>query len=211
MYIPRQFQEERIPVLHELIQQQSFASLVTLGPDGLIASHLPMVLDLTPEPFGTLRGHLSRANPQWQNFSEDVAALAIFSGPQHYVSPSWYPSKAETGKVVPTWNYVVVHAYGPLRIIEDAEWLQAHLAELTNKHEATFPQPWKTGDAPEDFLHALMNGIVGLELPIQRLEGKWKVSQNQPDKNRAGVVSSLQQIGTPESKTMAELVCEHPR
>jgi transcriptional regulator len=206
MYIPRHFQEDRIPVLHELIDRQAFATLVTLGSSGLTASHIPMLLDPHPAPLGTLRGHLSRANPQWRELSSDVEALAIFAGPHHYISPSWYPAKAETGKVVPTWNYVVVHAYGSLRIVEDAEWLKSHVANLTSVHESESAEPWKVGDAPADFIQTLVNGIVGLELPIRRLEGKWKLGQNRSARDRNGVVRNLKALDTPEGKAIADLV-----
>jgi transcriptional regulator len=206
MYIPQSFKEESIPVLHELMAQQGFATLVTLGSEGLTANHIPLVLDRELAPFGVLRGHVSRANPLWRDFSSEVDALAIFSGPQHYITPSWYPTKAETGKVVPTWNYAVVHARGPLRIMDNAEWLKRHLKNLTNVHESKVPTPWKVDDAPSDFIESLLKGIVGLELPIQRLEGKWKVSQNRSINDREGVIRGLRQLDTPESQVMAGLV-----
>jgi transcriptional regulator len=206
MYIPQSFKEESIPVLHELMAQQGFATLVTLGSEGLTANHIPLVLDREPAPFGVLRGHVSRANPLWRDFSSEVEALAIFSGPQHYITPSWYPTKTETGKVVPTWNYAVVHAHGPLRVMDDAEWLKRHLKNLTNAHESKLPTPWKVDDAPSDFIESLIKGIVGLELPIQRLEGKWKVSQNRSVKDREGVITGLHELDTPESQVMAGLV-----
>ena len=206
MYIPRHFEEKRIPVLHGLIRERSFAMLVTLCEDGLVASHIPMILDTEPEPLGTLRGHVSRANPQWRTLVPGVRALAIFSGPQHYVSPSWYPEKRETGKVVPTWNYAVVHAYGHARIIEDADWLRAHVTRLTAVHEADFPEPWKVTDAPDEYIASMVKGIVGIEVPIESLEGKWKVNQNRPAADRAGVVSALESLGDPDSGEMARLV-----
>ena len=135
-------------------------------------------------------------------------ALAIFAGHQHYISPNWYPGKQEHGKEVPTWNYVVVHAYGPLKAIEDEHWLLAFLNRLTNIHEANSPMPWKVGDAPEDFIKSLLHGIVGLELPIRRIEGKWKVSQNRTESERKGVVEGLSKLNTPESRAMKALVEE---
>src|ERR1700730_6143803 len=153
MYIPRANQEDRIPVLHKLIKDQPFASLITMGSSGLFASHIPMVLEQNGA-MGQLRGHISRANTQGGDYSPSVEALAIFSGPQHYVTPNWYPEKQETGKVVPTWNYVVVHAYGSLKIIEDGAWLVTHLASLTNIHEAASRVPWKIEDAPADYIAA---------------------------------------------------------
>ncbi|HWW97764.1 MAG TPA: FMN-binding negative transcriptional regulator [Edaphobacter sp.] len=205
MYIPRVNKEERIPVLHKLMEDQPFASLITMGSSGLFASHIPMVLDRSGA-MGQLRGHISRANTQWRDYTPSVEALAIFSGPQHYITPNWYLEKQETGKVVPTWNYVVVHAYGHLKVIEDAEWLMAHLASLTNIHEAGSTVPWKVGDAPADYIASLVKGIVGLEMTIDRLEGKWKVSQNRSEQDRSGVAKGLTELNTAESLAMKVLV-----
>jgi transcriptional regulator len=205
MYIPRANQEERIPVLHKLMEEQPFASLITMGSSGLFASHIPMVLEQNGAK-GQLRGHISRANTQWRDYSPSVEALAIFSGPQHYITPNWYPEKEETGKVVPTWNYVVVHAYGHLKVIEDAEWLMTHLASLTNIHEAESLVPWKIGDAPPAYIASIAKGIVGLEMTIERLEGKWKVSQNRSEQDRNGVAKGLAELNTKESLQMKALV-----
>ncbi len=207
MYIPGANQEDRISVLHKLMEDQPFASLVTMGSSGLFASHIPMVLEQNGT-MGQLRGHISRANTQWRNYTPSVEALAIFSGPQHYITPNWYPEKQETGKVVPTWNYVVVHAYGYLKIIEDGEWLMAHLANLTKIHEAESPVPWKIEDAPTDYIASLTRGIVGLEMDIQRLEGKWKVSQNRSEQDRSGIARGLTGLDTAESLAMKALVEE---
>lgn len=202
MYIPRHNEETRIEVLDRLMRSQPLASLVTMGSSGLFATHLPMVLHRTDEKHAVLRGHLSRANRQWREFSPEVQALAIFAGPQHYITPGWYPEKVETGKVVPTWNYAVVHAYGTLLIVEDADWLLTHLNTLTDTHEATQPAPWSVNDAPAD----LLKGIVGIELSVERLEGKWKVSQNQTDHTRASVADGLEALGTEDSLAMRDLV-----
>lgn len=205
MYIPQANKEDRISVLHKLIEDHPFASLVTMGPSGLFASHIPMVLEQN-DARGLLKGHLSRANTQWRDFTPSTEALAIFSGPQHYITPTWYPEKQETGKVVPTWNYVVVHAYGHLKVIEDGEWLMAHLEKLTTVQEAGLPVPWKVADAPPDYIASLKKGIVGLELPIERLEGKWKVSQNRSEADRSGVAKGLAELNTTESLAMKTLV-----
>jgi transcriptional regulator len=205
MYIPRANKEDRVPVLHKLIEEQPFASLITVGSSGLFASHIPMVLEQNGA-MGQLRGHISRANTQWRDYTPSVEALAIFSGPQHYITPNWYLEKKETGKVVPTWNYVVVHAYGYLKVIEDGEWLMTHLASLTNIHEADSPVPWKIGDAPGDYIAALTKGIVGLEMTIERLEGKWKISQNRSEQDRDGVANGLGELDTTESLAMKALV-----
>jgi len=206
MYIPKAFEETRIPVLHELIRSHPFSSLVTLGGSGLVASHIPLVLEDHPDSLGILKGHLSRANPQWRDFSPDVPALAIFAASQHYITPSWYPEKVSSGKVVPTWNYVVVHAYGHLKLVEDTDWLLDHLRTLTDIHESPFAEPWKITDAPADYVHSLSKGIVGLELSIERLEGKWKLSQNRSETDRRSVVQGLEHLGTEASDVMKSLV-----
>jgi len=205
MYIPRANQEDRISVLHKLMEDQPFASLITMGSSGLFASHIPMVLEQDGAR-GTLKGHISRANAQWRDYTPSVEALAIFSGPQHYITPSWYPEKQETGKVVPTWNYVVVHAYGYLKVIEDGGWLMAHLENLTKTHEARFAVPWKVEDAPAGYIASMTKGIVGLEVAIERLEGKWKVSQNRSEQDRVGVAKGLAELNTAESLAMKALV-----
>jgi transcriptional regulator len=167
------------------------------------------VLDPSPTSagtLGTLRGHISRANPQWRDFAADVEALAIFAGPQHYISPSWYPSKEEHGKVVPTWNYVVVHAYGRLATFDDRDALLANVRALTQTHEAPRNEPWRVEDAPAAYIDGQLKGIIGVALTITRLEGKWKVSQNRPAPDRAGIVRGLRAEGDEPSLTMANLV-----
>jgi transcriptional regulator len=206
MYIPRANQEDRTPVIHKLMEEQPFASLITMGTSGLFATHIPMVLEQNGTPLGRLRGHISRANQQWHEFTPSIEALAIFSGPQHYITPSWYPEKQKTAKAVPTWNYVVVHAYGHLRVIEDSQWLMAHLESLVTIHEAGSPAPWKIGDAPADYIASQIKGIVGLEMVITRLEGKWKVSQNRSEQDRVGVAEGLAELNTEESLAMKALV-----
>jgi transcriptional regulator len=206
MYIPRANEEKRIPVLHELIGAQPFASLITLGNDGLFASHIPMVLEQDGSEFGVLKAHISRANTQARDLVPTVDALAIFSGHQQYISPTWYPGTYEHGKEVPTWNYAVVHAYGPLLLREDASWLLAHLERLTNIHEAASERPWKVSDAPHEYIQSQIKGIIGLELPIRRLEGKWKTSQNRNERDRLAVSEGLARRNTPESLAMKALV-----
>ena len=206
MHNPPAFKEDRIPVLHDLIRARSFAALVTLGPDGLTADHIPLELDPEPAPLGTLRGHVARANPVWQSYRKDVEVLAVFQGPDVYVTPAWYPTKQESGKVVPTWNYAVVHAHGSLRVIDDREWLRALVTRLTDRHESGRPQPWHVTDAPDDFIDGMLKGIVGLEIPITRLEGKWKMSQNRNAADRAGVVQGLRAAADGPSVAVADLV-----
>ncbi len=203
MYIPHDFREERIEVLHELMRSYGFATLVTLGQGSLDASHIPMLLNRTAGPYGQLTAHVARGNPQWKEFAEGVPALALFSGPHHYISPSWYPSTKEHGKMVPTWNYAVVHAHGRLCAVEDREWLRRHVEELVAREEARFAEPWKVADAPEKYIDAMLGGIVGLELTIDRLEGKWKLGQNRLPADREGAIAGLRSLG---AEDMAELM-----
>jgi len=208
MYIPKANEEKRVSVMRELMVAHPLGTLVTLGASGLFASHIPMVLEDDGSQFGVLQGHIARANTQWRDIVPTVDALAIFAGHQHYISPNWYPGTKEHGKEVPTWNYAVVHAYGPLKVVADERWLLTFLNKLTNIHEAGSPIPWKVSDAPDDFIKSLLNAIVGLELPIQRLEGKWKVSQNRTERERKGVIEGLSKLNTPESLAMKALVEE---
>ena len=206
MYLPAHFAEKRTEVLHQLIYTHPLAALVTLGADGLNANHMPFEIESDQAPFGTLRGHVARGNPVWRDFSQDLEALLIFQGPQVYISPSWYPTKQETGKVVPTYNYMVVHAYGPLRIVEDRAWLRGLVERLTNRFEAGSSQPWKITDAPGDYIETMLGAIVGIEIPVTRLLGKWKTSQNRVAVDRAGVVKGLQEANGPDAATMANAV-----
>ncbi len=208
MHTPKHFEEPRIEVLHDLIRKQSLATLVVMGSSGLNANHIPLYLSGEPGPLGTLRGHVSRSNPVWKDFDAAIEALAIFSGPEAYITPNWYATRRETGQAVPTWNYVVAHAHGPLRVIEDPTWLRAHVEELTRHKESGFPEPWTMADAPSDYIARLLAGIVGLEMTVTRIEGKWKVSQNQPESNRRGVVAGLEASGDPHARAMAALVRE---
>ena len=206
MYVPSHFEETRIEVLHQLIREYSFAALVTLGSDGLDANHIPFELDASPAPLGTLRAHVSRGNPVWRDSSRDVEALVVFQGPQAYITPSWYQTKKETGKVVPTYNYIVVHAHGPLQVVEDQGWLRGLVERLTTRYEAARPEPWKVADAPGDFIEKQLLAIVGLAIPITKLVGKWKVSQNRPEADRDGVVRGLREIADADAVAMANLV-----
>jgi len=211
MYNPPHFQEERTDVLHSLIREHSLAAVITMGPEGLIANHIPLILDAEAGPLGTLRGHVSRMNPQWRDSLPHVSALAIFQGPSAYITPSWYPSRQEAGKVVPTYNYVVVHAHGTLRTYEDPELLLRNVRALTELHEAPFAQRWSVDDAPEDFIRGQLKGIVGIEIPIARLEGKWKVSQNRLAADRQGVIDGLHESGDVKSLAMADQVASRNR
>jgi transcriptional regulator len=174
MYVPTQFKEEDLRVLHEAIGQSELATLVTFGAEGMEASHVPMLVDAEPAPFGTLHGHIARSNPQWQRATEEIHALAIFLGPDAYISPAWYATKQETGKVVPTWNYVAIHAYGPVRFFDDADRLLALVTRLTERHEGRRATPWAVTDAPEDYIRRQLKAIIGFEIrsPGSRASGR---------------------------------------
>ncbi|MGE0254096.1 MAG: FMN-binding negative transcriptional regulator [Alphaproteobacteria bacterium] len=208
MYNPPAFAETRVPVLHAAMRDIGLATLVTLDGDGLVASHVPMLVEPAPAPYGTLLCHVARANPQWRAPSRAVEALAVFLGPERYISPSLYPSKAETGRVVPTWNYVAVHAWGRLETFDDPARLLDLVTRLTDRHEATRAAPWAVSDAPDDFVAGQLKGIVGLALTVTRLDGKWKTSQNRPAADRAGVVDGLAATGDADDARMAALVRE---
>jgi len=205
MYQPAHFKEERIDVLHQLIRKNPLGALVSMTADGLTANHIPFEVVESPAPFGTLHAHVARANPLWKEAAgKDV--MVIFQGADAYISPSWYPSKKDHGKVVPTWNYAVVHAHGPIKVLDDAEWLHALVCKLTNQHESKMPAPWQVTDAPADFIDTMVKAIVGIEIPLARLVGKWKVSQNRPAADRAGTIAGLHGVGTEAANAMAELV-----
>ncbi|MHB1203141.1 MAG: FMN-binding negative transcriptional regulator [Acidithiobacillus sp.] len=212
MYRPDHFEEIRPEVLRDLIRRHPLATLVVLGANGLEANHIPLYLSSATEgALGVLRGHVARANPVWRdimlpNTNTNTEALAIFHGPQSYISPSWYVTKAETGKVVPTWNYAVVHAYGSLQVKDDPEWVREQIVALTRQQESGFAAPWSVADAPQEFTERLIRQVVGIEIPISRWVGKWKVSQNQPIRNRDSVIAQLEQQGRPGSDEMAELI-----
>lgn len=209
MYLPAHFEEARSEVLHALMRAHPFATMVAQGSDGLTANHLPLHLSSEDSPSGVLQGHVARGNRIWQD-AADSEVLAIFHGPQAYITPSWYATKREHGKAVPTWNYVVVHARGRLRVIDDPAWLRRQLETLVAQHEAGFAEPWQIADAPPDYIDTMLAAIVGIEISIADLSGKWKISQNQPEINRAGVVAGLRELGTAEAAAMADLVAGIP-
>lgn len=198
LYRPDHFNEDRLPVLHEAIRRIGFGTLVTLCAlpdeprDRIVASHIPMLLDAERGEFGTLRGHLAKPNGQWRFSSPATSALAIFLGPDAYISPSMVPSKRETGRVVPTWNYIAVHAYGAPEFFDDAERLRELVTSLTEQHEREREEPWAVTDAPASYVDDMLKGIVGFEMPIERLDGKWKLSQNKPLEDRRGVIEAMQ-------------------
>ncbi|PTQ12228.1 transcriptional regulator [Sphingomonas oleivorans] len=191
MYRPPVFREDRPDILHAAIRSHPLATLVTHGAAGLTANLVPFTLAILQGDRAVLRAHLARANTQLADLRNGAEALVIFQGPQAYITPSWYPTKQEHGKVVPTWNYVVVQAWGRPQVIDDAEWLLAQIGDLTTQQEQRQNAPWSVDDAPTAYIAGQLKGISGLEIPIDRIEGKWKASQNQPAANRAGVISGL--------------------
>jgi len=206
MYLPKHFEETRVEVMHALMAAHPLGLLVSTGAGGLQANSIPFMVDATPAPNGKLIAHVARANPLWRE-ADGAPVLVVFQGPQAYVSPSGYASKAEHGKVVPTWNYVMVQARGRLRAIDDAAYLHALVSRLTATHEAGRDTPWAVDDAPRDYIDATLKAIVGLEIEIEALAGKWKVSQNRPAADRAGVVEGLRGGGE-SAELMAALVAQ---
>ncbi len=206
MYEPPLHREDDLARQHNLIKARTIGLLISHGPQGLVANAVPFLLDPAASKLGTLRAHVARANPQWRNLAESPEALVVFQGPDHYVSPSWYPSKQETHKVVPTWNYAMVQARGLAQVIEDGEWLERQIVALTAKQEASREQHWAVRDAPPDFVALQRKAIVGIEIEIADIRGKWKTSQNRSAADRAGVVEGLEAIGDEAAQTMAELV-----
>lgn len=210
MYQPPHFREDRLEVQHLLIASHPLGLLVSAGPGGLQANHVPFLIDSAASERGTLRAHLARANPQIRELAAVGECLVVFQGPQHYISPSLYPTKQETGKVVPTWNYITVHAWGTPRIIEDAAWLRHQVDDLTARQEHARAVPWRVSDAPAPYIAAQIKGIVGLEIPLARIKGKWKVSQNRPAADQAGIVAGLRSFGS-EADVMAAAVAARGR
>jgi transcriptional regulator len=216
MYQPPAFREDRIEVQQALIRAHPLGLLITAGPDGLIANPFPFLLDSKASEggevseageLGMLRLHMARANPQWRELEAVEECLVVFQGPQDYVTPSWYATKRETGKVVPTWNYATVHAWGRPRVMNDEAWLRRQIEDLTGSRESQRTEPWQVDDAPDNFIAAQMRGIVGVEISILRIEGKWKMSQNRPEADRAGVVAGFREAGA-AGQEIAALVAE---
>jgi len=205
MYTPKHFEESRAEVLQHLVRSHPLCTLVTLSDEGLVANYVPMLLQAGNDAPGVLVGHVARANPVWRATNLEVPVLALFQGPQHYISPSLYATKAEHGKVVPTWNYAVVQARGRLVVHDDAGWVRQQVTELTQQQESSRPQPWAVSDAPRDYTDAMVNAIVGIEIVLTELRGKWKVSQNQVPENQRSVVQGLQH-GNADDQDMAALV-----
>jgi transcriptional regulator len=214
MYSPPHFREDRLDVLHAVIRSRPLAALVVADAGGFEVNHVPCLLAAGAPAPGTLHAHVSRANPLARLAPAGVAAVAIFSAAEGYVSPAWYPAKAETGRVVPTWNYIVVHAHGRLRPVDDVEWLRAQAGELTRRQEAGREAPWSVADAPDEYVEAQLRGIVGLELVIGRLEGKWKLGQNRSGADRLGTAEGLERepggIAKPLAAEVRRALAERP-
>ena len=205
MYQPDHFRVEDVAQMHALMRARPFAALVSSGPAGLYGSHLPTVLKDEGE-FGVIECHLARANPHCKELAAVSEALMIFQGPEGYITPNWYATKAETGKVVPTWNYAVVHAYGCPEVKEEAAWLRRHVGELTTQQEKAEVRPWEVSDAPERYVEVMLRGIIGFRFVVTRLEGKWKMSQNREMQDRAGVVEGLGQRDAGDDAEIAAYV-----
>ena len=206
MYTPKAFEVTDLPLLHAAMKQSDLATLVTTTSQGLVATHLPLLLDESKGEYGMLSGHISRANVQWQETDSNAEALIIFLGLDTYVTPNWYPAKQETGRVVPTWNYAAIHASGRLSFTEDPEWLRTMVTALTNKHEASFPAPWQVSDAPKAFIDSQLKAIVGFEFEILRLEGKQKFNQNRSAEDRLGVIEGLRKTGKTQVAALMEKI-----
>lgn len=210
MYQPKQFEETRPEVLRAVVQQHPLAQLITLSDDGLQSDPIPLLWRQGEGGQVVLAGHVARANPLWQRTRFDTEVLAVFQGPQHYISPGWYATKMEHGRAVPTWNYVTVQARGPLRVVQDAAWLRQLVEDLTTQQEAPLHQPWQVGDAPADYIAKMLAAVVGIEIPVTQWVGKWKTSQNQPAENQASLVQALDALGqgSDAARNMAALVRE---
>ncbi|MBL0170848.1 MAG: FMN-binding negative transcriptional regulator [Gemmatimonadaceae bacterium] len=207
MYIPASFAEPDHTVLLDFMEANPLGALVTSSPaHGLYATHLPLVIDRQRGPHGVLQGHIARANPHCRMAADTSDAMVIFTGPEAYITPAWYASKARDGKVVPTWNYVAVHVTGTMKFISEPEFLLAHLTQLTDTHEAGRALPWSISDAPAEYVKQLAGAIVGVEIEIRSLEGKWKLSQNRPDDDIDGVINGLRVSTSTTDHTVADLV-----
>jgi transcriptional regulator len=204
VYLPQHFAESDTDAMHGVIREFPLGTLITMGPDGLAANHVPFILDPRTAPNGRLLAHVARNNPVWQEHDPEIGALVVFQAADAYISPNWYPSKQESGEVVPTWNYVVVHVYGSIIVHEDAKWIRGQAGTLTKQQESGQPRPWKMADAPPPFTAGNLEKIVGIEIPIDRLIGKSKASQNRTEADRNGAIASLRQTGDPGDAAMAD-------
>jgi transcriptional regulator len=205
MHRPDHFRIEDVQEMHALMRARPFAALVSAGASGLYGTHLPTVLK-DEGSYGTIECHLARANPHWKDLAEGGEAMMIFQGPEGYITPNWYATKAQTGKAVPTWNYAIVHAYGRPSVMKEKEWLLRHVTELSEQQERSEPQPWAVSDAPESYIDVMLRGIIGFRFEITRLEGKWKMSQNREMQDRIGVIDGLKARASGDDLEIAEAV-----
>jgi transcriptional regulator len=205
MHRPDHFRIEDVQEMHALMRARPFAALVSAGASGLYGTHLPTVLK-DEGSYGTIECHLARANPHWKDLAEGGGAMMIFQGPEGYITPNWYATKAQTGKAVPTWNYAIVHAYGRPSVMKEKEWLLRHVTELSEQQERSEPQPWAVSDAPESYIDVMLRGIIGFRFEITRLEGKWKMSQNREMQDRIGVIDGLKARESGDDLEIAEAV-----
>jgi len=210
MYVPPAFREDDLAAIYATIDEARLSHLVTATEQGLIATPLPLFLVRDEGPHGTLYGHVARANPQWK-LTPAGEAMALFLGPHAYITPNWYATKQETHRVVPTWNYVAVHAYGRLEFFDDPVRLRSLVGRLTERHESRRPAPWSVEDAPKDFIDGQLKAIVGFEMAIQRLEGKWKLGQNRSVEDRAGAIAGLKEEGGPGEQAVAALMSDREK
>ncbi len=208
MFQPAIFQEDRLDVMHDLMRTHPFATLISSATGGLTADHIPMILHDDEGEHGVLRGHVSVGNPLFTETDGSFDVLSVFQGPQTYITPSWYASKQEHGKVVPTWNYAVVHVRGSLTFNRDENWLLRHLQDLTQQHEGHRPNPWAVSDAPDDFVKSQLRGLVGFEIQISNIDGKWKVSQNKNKADKSGVATGLLDENTVDASEISKFVTE---
>ena len=206
MYTSAHFDESRPETLQQLVREHPLGLLITQSAQGLDANPIPFLLDVEDDGATVLRAHVARANPGWREALADAQTLVVFQGPQAYITPNWYPSKAENGKAVPTWNYITVQARGRLVVHDDAAWVRGLVTRLTQRHEATQANPWAITDAPAEYIDAMLRAIVGIEIPLSSLKGKWKMSQNQPAANRDGVARGLREQGQPQAVAVADWV-----
>ena len=206
MYIRQDHRLDERDAQFALIEEHALGAWVVGGAAGLTANHIPFLLDRTRGPHGTLVGHVARANPVWRALDAATPSLVMFQGPHSYITPNWYPGKAEHGKVVPTWDYAVVHAHGVARAVDDPAWLLDMLDRLTDAQEAAQPAPWRVRDAPAEYIDKLLRAIVGIEIPIARLEGKLKASQDEGVRDRIGTIEGLRGLLRPKADAMATLV-----
>ncbi|MCX7059170.1 MAG: FMN-binding negative transcriptional regulator [Proteobacteria bacterium] len=209
MYLPKHFEETRPAQLQRFLQLNSLATLFIAGSNGLTANHIPLALRPDDGPHGSLVGHVARANPLWKQATSAIECLAVFHGRHHYISPNGYATRSETGQVVPTWNYEVVHVTGTLQAIEDAGWVRSVLTDAASAYEADQPTPWTLAEPPADFLEAMMRGIVGIRLQVSTMTGKFKLSQNQPEANRTSLLAALHARGGAEAEAMAAAIEAH--